>query len=194
MAKFLPVAFHTLFYDPYSIFPLPYANQRCFLPFQCFVYCKEMAHFLELVLRQVGHVLEVVVGRIVKGNCNDLLVPVALVLHDDHPDGVTTHQSHRADLFGTQDQDIQRIPVTGESPGDEAVIGRVVGGGVEDPVQLKQAGLLVQFILHLPPLGDLYDGCEIVAPDSFIVHIMPDIHLIVSFPDGFPGWIFPDGG
>lgn len=61
-----------------------------------------------------------------------------------------------------------------------------MGGGVQHPIQPKQAGFLVHFIFVLAALGDLDHGGEIVRFDPLLGDVVPDIHWSSSFRYSVP--------
>ena len=72
-----------------------------------------------------------VVHGVVEGDGDDLLVQLALVPHGDDTDGIAAHQAEGRDGLAGQHQHVQRIAVVGIGAGDQPIVGRVVGGGVE---------------------------------------------------------------
>ena len=91
--------------------------------------------------------LDAVVGGIGEGNGNDLVVQLAAVVHPHTTDGVDLHQGHGVDGLGAKHQYVQRVSVVGVGAGDEAVVGGIVGGGVQHTVKTAHAVLLVQLVL-----------------------------------------------
>ena len=85
-------------------------------------------------------------------------------------------------LGGGEQEDVEGVAVVGQGPGDEAVVGGVHHGGVEDPVEGDHAGVLVQLVLGLASLGDLDDRAELVDADALGVHVVPDVsnHVITE--------------
>ena len=134
-----------------------------------------MGHLIKEVGGQVHQVLDVVVGGIGEGDGDDLLVVLSPVQHGDVSNGVTAHQGHGVDGLRAHHQHVQGVPVVAVGPGDEAVVGGVVGGGVEHPVQDDKPGFLIQLVLLLAALGNLNDRHEVLGLDAAGADIMPDI-------------------
>ena len=65
--------------------------------------------------------------------------------------------------------------VVGVGSGDESVICRIVGRGVEYPVHFYEACFLVKLILDLATFANLDNCIEIVRAYSFRAYVMPDI-------------------
>ncbi len=59
-----------------------------------------------------------------------------------------------------QDQSIERISVVAIRARNEAVVGRIVHGAVEHPVETQEARLLVEFVFVGAALGDFDDDGE----------------------------------
>ena len=112
------------------------------LALQSLVDGEEVGHLVEDVVGQFGDVLVVFIGGVGEGDGNDLLVVLAVVQHGDVADGVAAHQGQGIQHLGAQHQHVQGVAVVAVGAGDEAVVGGVVGGGVEDAVQDDEAGLL----------------------------------------------------
>ena len=89
--------------------------------------------------------------------------------------GVAAHQGEGVDFLRTEHQHVQRIAVVAVGAGNEAVVGGVVGGGVEHPVQDDKPGFLIQLVLLLAALGNLNDRHEVLGLDAAGADIMPDI-------------------
>ena len=74
-------------------------------------------------------------------------------------------------------QRIERIAVVAERPGDEAVVGGIVHGAVQHPIQTQQSGLLVQLVLVLAAFRHFDDDREHRFDDRVVhVAVMPGMH------------------
>ena len=113
------------------------------LVLQVFVNREEVPHFLEEVGGELIDVGVLIIVGVAEGNGDDLFVVAAVVDHRDDTDGIGAHQNQGLDGFRAKDQHVQRVVVVAVGAGDEAVVGRVVGGGVQDAVENDQTGLLV---------------------------------------------------
>ena len=102
---------------------------------QLLVHREEVLHLVEDMPGQLGDVLVIVVSGVVKGDGDDFLILAAAVVHDDDADGVAPHQGHGDDVLRAEHQHVQGVAVVSVGAGDKAVVGRVVGGGVQHPVQ-----------------------------------------------------------
>ena len=100
------------------------------LVFQSLVDGEEMLHLLDHMGGKLGNVMVAVIGRIVEGNGNDLFVPLAAVEHGNHTDGVGADEGQGCYRLGAEQQYIQRIAVVTVGAGDEAVVCRVMRGGI----------------------------------------------------------------
>ena len=136
---------------------------------------EEVLHLVKEVGGQIHQVVVGVVGGIGEGDGDDLLVVLAAVQHGDVADGVAAHQCEGVDFLRTEHQHVQRIAVVAVGAGNEAVVGGVVGGGVEHPVQDDKPGFLIQLVLLLAALGNLNDRHEVLGLEAAGADIMPDI-------------------
>ena len=93
---------------------------------------------------------------------DDLVVLLARVDHRHQADRAGVDERERDDRLLAQHQHVERVVVLGERLRDEAVVGRVVDGGVEDAVELEQAGLLVELVLDAGAERDLDDRVELL--------------------------------
>ena len=117
------------------------------LVLQLLVNREEVHDFVEDVGGQLVDGLDAMVGGVREGNRNDLVVQLTAVVHPHTADGVDLHQGHGVDGLGAQHQHVQGVAVVGVGAGDEAVVGGVVGSGVEHAVQTAHTVLFVQLIL-----------------------------------------------
>ena len=125
---------------------------------------------------QLGNIRIQMIGGVLEGDGDDLLIQVAAVLHGDDADGEAAHQTHGANGLAAQHQHVQRVAVIGPGTGNEAVVGGVVGRGVEDTVQPQHTGILVHLVFVLGALFDLDDRPEILGLYPRRRDIMPNVH------------------
>ena len=148
------------------------------LVLQGLVDAEEVAHLVDQVLGEVLELLDALVVGISLGYCDDLLVVVSSVDHQDSSDGAALDEGEGGDGLGAEDEGIQGVPVVGVGPGNESVAGGVVGGCGQDPVESEHPGVLVQLVFGLASLGDLYDHGEALGCDERRVDVMEDVgHL-----------------
>jgi hypothetical protein len=99
---------------------------------------------------ELGHVVElaqVLLSRVAGRHADDLVVAALLVGHPEHADGAAADQAAGEGRFLHQDQRIQRVAVFAQRVLDIAVVGRVLGGGEQRPVQPDPAGGVVDLVL-----------------------------------------------
>ena len=145
------------------------------------VYTEEVHYLVENMSRQAVDVSVDVVGGVGEGDGNNLVVQLAAVYHAHGADGGDAHQRQRVEGLGAQHQHIQRVAVIGECARNKAVVGGVVGRGVENAVELEHTGLLVHLVFVLAALGYLDTGDKIVALYSLRSYVVPYVHH-GSFP------------
>lgn len=139
-------------------FPSLHLARNGLLILQGFIDRKEMLHLVENVGRQILDILILIIGRIGKGDRDDLFIPPSVVQHIDVPDRVAPHQGQRLQGFGAKHQNVQGIVIVTVGAGNKAVVCGIVGRGIQHPIQHDQTGLLIQFILFLASLRDLNNG------------------------------------
>ena len=142
-----------------------------------------MLNFVKGVAGQLGNILVPGQGGIPKRHRDDFFIGGLVIHHLDNPDGIALHQRQRHDGLLAEHQHIQRIAVVGVGAGDKAVVGRIVGGCVQHPIQPQKAGLLVHFVFILAALGDFDDGGEILRLNAFRGDVVPYVHACRSFGD-----------
>ena len=104
--------------------------------------------------------------RVLRGDGDDLVVALAGVDHGHQADGARVDQRQRHHRFLAEHQHVERIVVFGQRLRNETVVGRIVHRRVQHAVQLDQAALLVQFVLHAGAERNLDDRVEIPAADA----------------------------
>jgi hypothetical protein len=126
------------------------------LGFQVLVGEEEVFELPQQVRRQVGQGIDVHVVGVGGGDAEDLVVLALVVGHAQDADGPGLDDHARVGGAHDQHQDVAGVTVRGQGVGDEAVLGRVVDGGVEHPVHLHQAGDVVDLVLDPGAVGDLH--------------------------------------
>src|SRR5829696_8084149 len=152
------------------------------LALQHLVVLEEAPELRQPVLRQLAVVFVGAVLRVVEVDADYLLVALAFVDHVHHPDRAGPQEAKWLDRFLHQDEHVERVVVLPQSPRDEAVVGRVDHGRVQDTVDLQQPRLLVQLVLDPGAFGDLDQGRKLLrcfVPDRDLVPGMG--HLGCSF-------------
>ena len=125
--------------------------------------------------RQLIHVVIEVPCRLFKRNRNDLVVDLVLVDHTHHADRIAVHLNQRIERLGAQHKHIQRIAVIRIGARNEAIIGRIMRGCIQNAVQPQQTGLFVQFILFLAACRDLDHRGEPFRRDAARINVVPDV-------------------
>ena len=125
-----------------------------------------MGHFFHDVFRQFADVFVAVEGRVTVRQGNDFFVFFAAVFHHDDADRETACHRERHQCFGTQNQHVQRIVVVGQCLWNETVVGRIVGGGIENTIHQQHAGFLVEFVFDLAALRNFDDAVKVLRIDT----------------------------
>ena len=125
----------------------------------------------------------VVEGGIEGADGDDLVVESLLVAHPHDADGTCLDDRERVDRFLAQDQGVQRVAIVTERPGDEAVVGRVVHGAVQHPVQPHQSRFLVELVLVLAAHRHFDDDGEGLGDQVVVdVDVVPGVHTGTIVP------------
>src|SRR6202453_5013901 len=117
--------------------------------FKILVVREEMLDLLDRNRWQVRVIvhMRVALGEFRRRHGEELLVLAPFVLHDQDADNLATHDRARNDRARVGDDHVARIAVARERMGNEAVISRIAHRGVEKPIDLKRAALLVHLVL-----------------------------------------------
>ena len=83
---------------------------------------------------QVHDIAVLVVARVGEGDGDDLLVVLSAVEHGDVPDRVAPHKRERVEHLRAEHEHVERVAVVAVAAGDEAVVRRIVCGGIENAV------------------------------------------------------------
>ena len=149
---------------------------------------EEVLDLLSEVLGELFDVGDSLVHGVLGEDAEDLVVDIAGVDHLHDSDGPALGEGSGDDGFAADDEDVERVAVEGDGPGDESVVPGVSGGGGEDPVNGDEAGLLVHFVFHLASFADLDEGDELLGGNPVVGHCVDYArhgrwHCLVFFKD-----------
>ena len=68
---------------------------------------------------------------------------------------------------------VERVAVLGQRVGDEAVVGRIRGGGEQPAVEAEDVGLVVVLVLVAAAAGDLDDDVDLDGHPQMILDSRP---------------------
>ena len=140
------------------------------------VVLEEAAELRDPVRRQLADRGVVDVLRIVGVDGEDLVVLLALIAHLHDADRAGAQDRQRNDLLLAEHEDVQGIVVLAVRLRDEPVVGRIVDGGEEHPVDADQPACLVELVLDLRPPRDLDDDREKVRRLAAEGDVVPGMH------------------
>src|SRR5512138_2599589 len=131
------------------------------LAFEILVDRKEVLDLTEEVRRSIAQPVIAVIQRVVYGYGQDLLVHALLIAHPEyadrpHDDETAGERRHRHHY-----ENIEWVTIVSERAREEAVIARIVDRTVQQPVELEEAGVLVQLVLVAAPARDLDDRIQL---------------------------------
>src|SRR5271156_4161315 len=165
--------------------------------FQLLVVLKEAAQHEQAVGRHFGRFAISVELRILGGNGDDLVIFLASIDHGHEADGAGVDDGERGYGLLTEDEDIDGIVVFGKGLRDEAVVGGIVDGGVEDAVELDEAAGLIELVLNAGAERDFDDAVELLRKLAAGSYVVPGVdheclpcdrvcalHRIVNAADG----------
>src|SRR5690606_5076680 len=84
-----------------------------------------------------------------------------LVLHPEHADRARPDEAAREGRLLHEDERVERVAVLAEGVLDEPVVGRVLGGGEQGPVQPDAPRAVVHLVLVAATFGDLDGDVEV---------------------------------
>src|SRR5829696_2872813 len=108
--------------------------------------------------------VDVVPVGVGQGDDQQLLVGALVVGHVEHTDDPGLDLTAREGGLAQQDHGVQGVAVLGQGAGHEAVVGRVVDGAEQHPVEADAARLVVELVLVPRHLGDLHDDVQRQVP------------------------------
>jgi hypothetical protein len=153
-----------------------------------------MLDFSEDMLWQICDIFPLIHLGFFKGDRDNFLIQFVVVGHGENADRVAFNKAHGLELFSAQDEDIEGVAVFGVGAGDEALVGWIMGGGVQNPVQPEHAGRFVHLIFLLAAFGDFNDCNEFFGLDPGIGDIVPDIHIFSSLLSKLSVISIPESG
>ncbi|MNT03641.1 hypothetical protein D3C72_1381880 [compost metagenome] len=121
--------------------------------------------------------LGVVGVQLVDRHGQDLLVAAGFVDHLQHADGARADDAARHHRGRVQHDDVAGVAVVRQGVRHEAVVARIVHGGVQEAVDEQGAGFLVHLVLHRQAaLRDLDDDVDVprrirADRNGFDVHV-----------------------
>ena len=127
------------------------------------------------MLGKLCDVGDALVDGVLGEDAENLVVLVSGVDHPHDSDGPALGEGSGDDGLAADDENIERVAVEGDGPGDESVVPGVCGGGGEDPVDCDESRLLVDLVFHLASFGDLDECNELLGGDPRIGHGINDV-------------------
>jgi hypothetical protein len=94
-------------------------------------------------------------------HAQDLRRRPVLVTHPEHADRPAPDEAAGKGRLANQHQGVEGILLLGPRAVDEAVVGRILGGGEQRPVQPEPAGAVIEHVLVASSLGDLDRDVEL---------------------------------
>src|SRR5215204_1765841 len=116
---------------------------------------EEVLDLPQQVGRDLVDLVDVVPVGVGQGDDQQLLVRALVVGHVEHADDAGLDLAAGEGRLAQQDHGVERVAVLGQGVGDEAVVGRVVDGAEQHPVEADAARLVVELVLVAGSLGDL---------------------------------------
>src|ERR1017187_6477859 len=130
------------------------------LAFEFLVDGEEVLDFAQIVREHLVDGVDLVEARIVIGYGQNLLVRLVLVHHDQDPQRTHQHEDSGIARLVDQRQDVERIAVFRQRPGNEAVVAGVVYGRIEGAVQAEHAERAIVFVLVGGALRDFHNHAD----------------------------------
>src|SRR5262249_40547484 len=110
------------------------------------------------------------------GDGDDFVVACARVDHRHYADSSCLNERKRLDWFLAKNEDIEGIVVFGIRLRDEAVVCRIKNGGMNDAVDLEQAGRFVELIFDVGAERNFNDSLEIAGNFGAGGNVMPCVN------------------
>ena len=112
------------------------------LVFKALIYREEMPHFLKNVRRELVNIGILIIIRVVIRDGDDLFIVTTVVDHRDHTDRERAAQGQRLQRLGAKQQHIQRVVIIAVGARNKAVVGGIVGRGIQNTVEDDKPGFL----------------------------------------------------
>ena len=112
---------------------------------------------------------------------NNLFVGGTAVGHLDNAYGAALNQGHGMNCLAAEHEHVEGVSVGGVGAGNEAIVRRIVGGGVKHPVKAEHTGFLVHFVFVFAAVGNFYNRGEVVLFNSLLGNVMPNVHFCSPF-------------
>ena len=107
------------------------------------------------------------------------MIWLAAVDHGHQADGAGMNDRERHDRILAEHEDIERIIIFGQRLRDEAIVRRIVDGGIEDAVELDQSAGFVEFVFHTGSKWDLDHAIK------FLRKLVAGSHVVPRMDHGF---------
>ena len=136
-----------------------------------------MAHFGKDMAGQFTNILVISIGWVLKGNCNNFFVQLSAIHHLNYTNGIATNQAKRMNHLAAQHQNIQWVAIICQSARNQAIVGRIVSGSVQNAVKDNMSGFFVQLILIFRAFFNFNYRNKIIRIDTS--RINPDDTLLL---------------
>src|SRR5260370_5344368 len=143
---------------------------------ELFVVLEETFQYEQPMARQIPRFQIFAEFRIVGGDGDNFVVGGAGVHHGHNADGAGFDESQRLHSLLAEDQNIERIVVFGVGLRDEAIVRRIKNGRVNDAVNFKQPGGLVQFVFDVGAERNFNDRPKIARNILTGGNVMPSVN------------------
>ena len=92
--------------------------------------------------------------RIASADGNDLVIDPLFVAHPHQADGSGWDNCEGMYRLACQHQNVERVAISTESTWDEAVVGRLMDGTMQNAIKPQQTGYFIKFIFVVATPGD----------------------------------------
>ncbi len=117
--------------------------------------------------------LEAVKFGVIGGDRQDFVVLLAAVDHRHHANRPGPHKRKRIYRLLAQNQHIERVVVLRQRLRNKAVVRRIIDGRIQDAVELKQAGRLIELVFHTGAEWNFNHGGELGRQIFARDHVVP---------------------
>ena len=149
---------------------------RSWFAFEGFVGLEKVLEFFDVVLVDVGEILDIFPAFVFNGYGDHFVVGFTTIYHVDHCDGAHRDKNARREREGGEDDDVERVAVVPECARSEAIIKRVGSSSVIGAIELDETRLFVDLILIVGAarnFDNCINFCRSVIAKRYIV---PEIH------------------